>query len=123
MSEGLGDEPDWQGRIGRLDLELLQTQVPGFLEREVFTCGPQGYMNAVQNLLQSAGFDMTHFHNESFDIRVVETETLIELPATAAAEQDSFTVKLARSGKTFIVQPARACAAPARPPCWRARWR
>ncbi len=103
MSEGLGDEPDWQGRIGRLDLELLQTQVPGFLEREVFTCGPQGYMNAVQNLLQSAGFDMTHFHNESFDIRVVETETLIELPATAAAEQDSFTVKLARSGKTFSI--------------------
>lgn len=100
ICEGLGDEPDWQGRIGRLDLELLQARVPDFLQREVFTCGPQGYMSAVQNLLQSAGFDMTHFHNESFDISAAESEPLIEIPATAAG-QGTFTVKLARSGKTF----------------------
>lgn len=100
ICEGLGDELDWQGRIGRLDLELLQARVPDFLQREVFTCGPQGYMSAVQNLLQSAGFDMTHFHNESFDISAAESETLIEIPTTAAG-QGTFTVKLARSGKTF----------------------
>ncbi|MBD8492071.1 hybrid-cluster NAD(P)-dependent oxidoreductase [Pseudomonas syringae] len=114
ICEGLGDEPDWQGNIGRLDLELLQTQVPDFLEREVFTCGPQGYMNAVQNLLKSGGFDMTHFHNESFDISVADTDTLIELPATAAAEQDTFTVKLARSGKTFSMSRTQTVLSAAR---------
>lgn len=101
ICEGLGDEPDWQGHIGRLNLELLQARVPDFLQREVFICGPQGYMNAVQNLLQSGGFDMAHFHNESFDIGTAEGETPTELPAGVAAGQDTFTVRLARSGKTF----------------------
>lgn len=101
--EGYGDEPDWNGAIGRLSLTELQTQVPDFKEREVFTCGPQGYMNATKALLGEGGFDLTHYHQESFDI---SAEAIIEpapVEATPDQAQGTFTVRLARSGKEFTM--------------------
>ncbi|WP_369986875.1 FAD-binding oxidoreductase [Pseudomonas xanthosomatis] len=97
--ENSGDEPDWAGPLGRLSLEELQRQIPDFKEREVFTCGPKGYMDATKALLGNGGFDLKHYHQESFDIGT-EPE-----PAPAAGQaQDSFTVVLARSGKTFTMR-------------------
>jgi ferredoxin-NADP reductase len=52
-------------RMGRLDLSLLSELVPNFKEREVFTCGPQGYMDAIKSLLKQGGFDFQHYHQES----------------------------------------------------------
>lgn len=98
ICEGRGDTPDWSGPIGRLDAVLLNAQVPDLLDREVFVCGPQGYMDAVQGLLRQAGFDFTHYHQESFDIVALA----LEPPAPAAdSASELFTVTLARSGKTF----------------------
>ncbi|MFJ2982769.1 MULTISPECIES: FAD-binding oxidoreductase [unclassified Pseudomonas] len=100
--EGLGDEPDWTGPTGRLSLEQLQQRIPDFMERSVFTCGPKGYMDAAKALLGNAGFDLTRYHQESFDIA---TEAEVE-PAPSAAPglaQDTFTVRMARSGKTFTM--------------------
>lgn len=37
-------------------------------EREIFTCGPLGYMEAVKSLLRGATFDFAPYHQESFDI-------------------------------------------------------
>ncbi len=68
ICEAPGAEADWQGALGRLDLPLLERLVPDFREREVFICGPQGYMDAVQRTLQEGGFDLAHFHQESFTI-------------------------------------------------------
>ncbi|QXH49295.1 hybrid-cluster NAD(P)-dependent oxidoreductase [Pseudomonas fakonensis] len=99
--ENTGDEPDWAGPLGRLSLEELQRQIPDFKEREVFTCGPKGYMDATKALLGNGGFDLKHYHQESFDIGA-EPEPA---PAPAAGQaQDSFTVVLARSGKTFTMR-------------------
>ncbi|WP_437880632.1 FAD-binding oxidoreductase [Pseudomonas sp. LRF_L74] len=103
ICEGHGDEPDWQGPLGRLSLAELQAQVPDFKEREVFTCGPQGYMTATKSLLESGGFDLAHYHQESFDI---SAEIAVEpAPAETGADQaqDTFTVRLARSGKAFTM--------------------
>jgi ferredoxin-NADP reductase len=100
--EGLGDEPDWSGPIGRLSIAELQQRIPDFLERSVFTCGPKGYMDAARALLGSAGFDLARYHQESFDINA---EVVVE--PTPGAEpgqaQDTFTVRLARSGKSFTM--------------------
>ncbi|WP_201192417.1 hybrid-cluster NAD(P)-dependent oxidoreductase [Pseudomonas fluorescens] len=100
--EGLGDEPDWAGPIGRLSIAELQQRIPDFLERSVFTCGPKGYMDAARALLGSAGFDLARYHQESFDINA---EVVVE--PTPGAEpgqaQDTFTVRLARSGKSFTM--------------------
>ncbi|WP_414864465.1 FAD-binding oxidoreductase [Pseudomonas sp. IT-P12] len=100
--EGLGDEPDWSGPIGRLSIAELQQRIPDFLERSVFTCGPKGYMDAARGLLETAGFDLARYHQESFDINaevVVEPAPSVE-PGQA---QDTFTVRLARSGKVFTM--------------------
>jgi ferredoxin-NADP reductase len=101
ICEGYGDEPDWQGFIGRLDLAVLKAAVPDFLEREVFTCGPKGYMDAVQRILLEGGFDLVHYHQESFDLSAPLKEAVME-PALSA-ENDVITVRLAKSGKVFTM--------------------
>ena len=101
ICEGRGTDPDWTGPIGRLDLALLSERVPDFREREVFTCGPQGYMNAIKSLLKQGSFDFQHYHQESFDIAVLNEEPLIEQARALDQPTDLFTVTLSRSGKTF----------------------
>lgn len=54
-----------QGLTGHLDAAMLQTVAPDFAEREVYICGPTGFMDGTRAGLQSAGFDMHHFHEES----------------------------------------------------------
>ncbi|MDK8264610.1 hybrid-cluster NAD(P)-dependent oxidoreductase [Pseudomonas oryzihabitans] len=98
ICEAPGAEADWQGALGRLDLPLLERLVPDFREREVFICGPQGYMDAVQRTLQEGGFDLAHFHQESFTIGSPAAPAEIAPTAVGAA---LFTVTLARSGKVF----------------------
>ncbi|QNQ98210.1 hybrid-cluster NAD(P)-dependent oxidoreductase [Pseudomonas oryzihabitans] len=98
ICEAPGAEADWQGPLGRLDLPLLERLVPDFREREVFICGPQGYMDAVQRTLQERGFDLAHFHQESFTIGSPAAPA--EIAPTAVGEA-LFTVTLARSGKVF----------------------
>jgi len=100
ICEGLGGTTQWGQPIGRLDLPLLKQQVPDFQEREIFTCGPQGYMEAVKSVLREAAFDFSHYHQESFDIAALNEEKLIE-PTSSLVQQEVFTVTLSRSGKTF----------------------
>ncbi|MBO1536847.1 hybrid-cluster NAD(P)-dependent oxidoreductase [Pseudomonas sp. OA65] len=100
ICEGLGDTTQWQQPIGRLDLSLLSQQVPDYNEREIFTCGPQGYMEAVKSLLREAAFDFAHYHQESFDIAALNEQPLIE-QAVSLDQPAEFTVTLSRSGKTF----------------------
>ena len=100
VCEGLGDTAQWQQPIGRLDLPLLSQQVPDYKEREIFTCGPQGYMEAVKSLLREAAFDFAHYHQESFDITALNEEPLLE-QTPSLDQQEVFTVTLSRSGKTF----------------------
>lgn len=53
-------------KAGRLTGETLERLVPDYQGRTVFVCGPEPYMQAVKALLESLGFDMTKFHQESF---------------------------------------------------------
>ncbi|MFJ9993486.1 FAD-binding oxidoreductase [Pseudomonas putida] len=100
--EALGDEPQWSGPIGRLSLDELQRQIPDFREREVFTCGPKGYMDATRALLADGGLDLARYHQESFDI---SAEPSIQAPPCDPQQaQDTFTVHLARSGRTFTMR-------------------
>lgn len=56
----------WRGLTGYLDARMLKKVAPDFAEREVYICGPEGFMAATKTLLQYAGFAMNHFHEESF---------------------------------------------------------
>ena len=58
----------WTGPRGRLDSDLLAAHVPDVAEREVFTCGPPGYMSATRQLLLDLRVDPARCHEESFTI-------------------------------------------------------
>ncbi|WP_028219418.1 hybrid-cluster NAD(P)-dependent oxidoreductase [Paraburkholderia oxyphila] len=112
VCEGPGEQADWQGPIGRLSLQLLSDWAPDYADREVFTCGPAGYMSAVRELLRAGGHDPARYHQESFDIAAgVAAE-----PAAPESDtpQDTFTVKLARSSKAFTMNASETVLAAAR---------
>ena len=44
-----------------------------YLDREVYCCGPEPFMNAVRDMLIALGYDMARYHQESF-AKPVETE-------------------------------------------------
>jgi ferredoxin len=105
--------------VGRLSLELLERYVPNFREREVFTCGPAGYMKSVRELLAQGGHDPARYHQESFDISASSAEGgVTAIPALScgvtAEGRHSFSVRLARSGKTFMIDDTETVFAAAR---------
>ena len=59
-----GDE--WEGRTGRLSTSLLEELVPDANGRQVFACGPEGYLNSATELLRSVGVDDTSVFMEFF---------------------------------------------------------
>ena len=60
----------WHGYRGRLNQIMLGLMAPDYLEREVFCCGPEPFMQAVREMLQSLGYDMSRYHQESFGLAV-----------------------------------------------------
>ncbi|MFA5121746.1 2Fe-2S iron-sulfur cluster-binding protein [Zavarzinia sp.] len=87
-----GDAPDerWAGIRGRITAEALAALVPDFGTREIFTCGPAPFMAAVRAILGAAGFDMAHYHEESFDFGV-QAEPAAEQPAAGQVYRVEFT--------------------------------
>lgn len=83
----------WQGPLGMFNEELLRSYAPDFMEREIFVCGPPGYMQAAKNVFASLNFPMEHFHQESFGgaalavphVSIVKTTPTAAQPVRAKA--------------------------------------
>jgi len=76
---------------------------PDYLEREVFCCGPEPFMQAVREALQGLGYDMERYHEESFHAPV---ETPADVPERDDVVPDGGTgaeVTFAASGVTAKV--------------------
>lgn len=75
------EQPDryapWTGYRGTFNQLMLGIMAPDYLEREVYCCGPEPFMQAVREALQGLGFDMDHYHQESFHAPV---ETASDAP-------------------------------------------
>ncbi|MBR9821817.1 MAG: hybrid-cluster NAD(P)-dependent oxidoreductase [Rhodobacteraceae bacterium] len=56
----------WAGYEGMFNQLMLGLIAPDYLEREVFCCGPEPFMQAVREALQGLGYDMENYHQESF---------------------------------------------------------
>jgi ferredoxin-NADP reductase len=94
----------WSGLRGRLSLEALRLIAPDLLARDVYTCGPAPYMAAVRAMLAEAGFDMRHYHEESFDfVTVTQNGASPDPPVPAAAS--GFSVNFTVSGRTIHCGP------------------
>ncbi|APZ50720.1 hybrid-cluster NAD(P)-dependent oxidoreductase [Salipiger abyssi] len=87
-------EPDpyspWTGYQGTFNQLMLGLMAPDYLEREVFCCGPEGFMQSVREALAGLGFDMDHYHQESFHAPGTPGPELIEveLPDDDLPEDD-----------------------------------
>lgn len=77
---------DWMGPTGRLGETALQTLAPDLLERDVFVCGPDGYMKEAQRITTDLGMPASQFFQESFGGAPVKPTTK-KAPAIAAPPQ------------------------------------
>ena len=91
----------WNGPTGHFSEALLRLLAPDVLEREVFVCGPAGYMAMIRTLLQARGFPMARYHEESFGGAPASAPALPAPQASPAPKA------------TAAAGPAPAAAAPA----------
>lgn len=115
MIEERSSRESWFGHMGRIDAVRLPLLSPDFHEREVFCCGPDPFMRAVRGMLESAGFDMAHYHQESFGATPVETPAPAPGEGEASPAEAAMPIRFAESdvdgqclaGQT-VLQAARA---------------
>jgi ferredoxin-NADP reductase len=88
------------GPVGRLDAGMLSRLVPDLATREVFSCGPAGYLESVRALLADLGVPAARCHEESFVL-----PTRAAGPHVAAEEKVAATVRFARSGVEVRCEP------------------
>lgn len=102
---------DWTGYTGQVQRHMLEALTPDLHEREVYLCGPEGFMDAVKRILAELGFDPARLHVESFG--GVRTSAADKTPPAAvagtrstrlaldggAAPAGAITLEFARSGK------------------------
>jgi ferredoxin-NADP reductase/Fe-S-cluster-containing hydrogenase component 2 len=60
-----GDEP-WSGAVGRIDANLLATNVPDIASRRAHICGPPAMMDAVKTALLELGVPEAQVKTEAF---------------------------------------------------------
>ncbi|TWH00622.1 ferredoxin-NADP reductase [Mesorhizobium sp. J18] len=85
LIEERSNRETWFGHMGRIDAIRLPLLAPDFREREIFCCGPDPFMRAVREMLQASGFDMAHYHQESFGAPPVD---LVPAPFSEIAADD-----------------------------------
>ncbi|QOT18437.1 ferredoxin reductase [Paenarthrobacter sp. YJN-5] len=84
----LGDrsKPDgWDGLTGRLTSAMIDEVAPDANGRQVYACGPEGYLNTATELLKKVGVDDTSIYMEFFS---GDRQTLLEYAAEVALATD-----------------------------------
>ena len=71
-----------------------------YLEREIYCCGPEPFMDAVREMLIALGCDMDRYHQESFAAPVKKEEQLPEHDDLVPDEEALASVAFARSEVT-----------------------
>lgn len=89
--------PGWFGYTGRVSRRLLSTAVPDLGRRDVFCCGPAGFMEAVKLIHAAEGGRAERFHTEHFRAPVLSASPT---PVAAEATGDRFRITV-QSGRTF----------------------
>ena len=56
----------WSGLTGRLTEAMLGCIAPDLQDRQVYVCGPNGFMGATKSLLEALNFPMQNYAEESF---------------------------------------------------------
>jgi ferredoxin-NADP reductase len=64
----MGNDPYevWSGYRGTLSQLMLGLMCNDYLERDIYCCGPEGFMTNVREILNSLHYDMSRYHQETF---------------------------------------------------------
>ena len=90
----------WTGYRGRFNQLMLGLMAPDYLEREVYCCGPEGFMQAVRDMLHALGHDMTRYYQESFHAPAETRAELTEFDDVVPQEDAAAELVFAQSGRT-----------------------
>ncbi|MFD1342695.1 2Fe-2S iron-sulfur cluster-binding protein [Litorisediminicola beolgyonensis] len=97
-------EPDpyeaWIGYRGRFNQLMLGLMAPDYLERDVYCCGPEAFMDSVRDMLIALGYDMSRYHQESFSAPAESRAELSEFDDVVPAEGVAAEIAFAKSGLT-----------------------
>ncbi|MEM9107781.1 MAG: hybrid-cluster NAD(P)-dependent oxidoreductase [Pseudomonadota bacterium] len=101
------EEPDayrpWTGFQGQFNQLMLGLMAPDYLDREVYCCGPEPFMQAVRDALTGLGFDMDNYHQESFGAPVETEADQPELDDVIPDDASSAEILFSGSGVTATV--------------------
>lgn len=90
----------WTGYLGRLNQLMFALICPDYLDREIFCCGPEPFMQSVRDILHAVGFDMERYHEESF-AQPIEAEAERPVHDDVVPHEDSKAeVVFSRSGRS-----------------------
>lgn len=104
----------WTGYEGQFNQLMLGLMAPDYLEREVYCCGPEPFMNAVREALAGLGFDMDNYNQESFGAPVEEESDQPDMTEGLPDDAASAEVTFAVSGVTAKVAETDTVLAAAR---------
>jgi len=90
----------WTGYRGRFNQLMLGLMAPDYLEREVYCCGPEGFMQSVREMLHALGYDMEHYRQESFHAPIESEAEAPEIDDVVPQETAEAEVVFANSGHT-----------------------
>jgi len=93
----------WTGYQGQFNQLMLGLMAPDYLEREVYCCGPEPFMQAVREALSGLGFDMEHYHQESFGAPVIDEAQQPDLEDVTPDDDAKAEIHFAASGLTAKV--------------------
>jgi ferredoxin-NADP reductase len=100
--ENVGRSQLWSGLRGFIDKAKIALLAPDFLDRTVFCCGPDPFMATVRESLAGAGFDMSRYHEETFQpVAPVAPVVVHEGEEGAPAHK----VRFAMAGKEATCEP------------------
>ncbi|QFT57674.1 3-ketosteroid-9-alpha-hydroxylase reductase subunit [Sulfitobacter sp. THAF37] len=90
----------WTGLRGHLNQLMIGLIAGDYLEREVYCCGPESFMDAVREMLIGLGYDMDRYHQESFNAPVKKEEQLPEHDDVVLEEDAKASVAFTQSDVT-----------------------
>lgn len=112
------EEPDryrpWTGYQGQFNQLMLGLMAPDYLEREVYCCGPEPFMQAVRDALVGLGYDIDNYHQESFGAPVETKADQPELDDVIPDDESKAEIVFASSGVTAKVAETDTVLAAAR---------
>jgi ferredoxin-NADP reductase len=88
------------GARGRITTDMLQAMCPDLMGREIFCCGPEGFMAHVRAMLAGMRFDQARYHEESF-VFANAGASLPDAPTNAETRVAAFNITFAKSGRTI----------------------